>query len=200
LKFRRRQLFLIVGTLQFSFIGYFSCTNNVCFAEEEYKIPAAPVVLLITEAKKQRKTIWTKEIHCVADVENTVRDYIEGITHDCRLHKKYFTASTEHWLQKLLAPNETVHGNQKRYWTLATDQTLVPRMKLIKFAGKSGMEKIDSCLESIPPPVHSNSKHWIPKPGDWDPSPTSPGKSDPGSITGPRDVSQMHIFELRKHS
>ncbi len=177
-----------------SFACLFRC-EGICYADEtsnqsqKYEIPAAPVVLLITAAKQLRKKIWTKEINSVTDVENALRNYIDNITNDCRTHRSYFTAETEHWLQKLLAPNESLDKGKKGAWTLASKKTRRQRSTLVRFAGEDAMQKIDNCMESIPPPVHSDSQRWLHRYGDWDALPHSPLTPAPRHQSIPRNVS-----------
>jgi hypothetical protein len=186
----------IVSTLVpfgLAFACLFQC-EGACSADETanqsqtYEIPAAPVVLLMTAAKQLRKKIWTKEINSVADVENALRNYIDNITNDCHTHKNYFTAETEHWLQKLLAPNDSL-GKGKKGWRLASEKTLQQRSTLVRFAGVDAMQKIDNCMESIPPPVHSDNQRWFHRYGDWDPLPPSPSAPAPHQQSILRNVS-----------
>lgn len=148
---------------------------SVCVAKEiqtesEYKIPAAPVVLLLSEAKKQRKGIWNKEVRSVSDIENTLRDYLKGILHDLHAHREKFSPSTQHWLRKLLEVHQLDTGNKKQRGSLASTRTLAPRSLLIKFAGEKAIQKIDDCMDGIPPPLQQEhdfpffEKHGDPPP------------------------------------
>ncbi len=112
--------------------------------------------------------MWTKEIGCKRDLELTLRNYVEGIAHDCYANRHLISKSNDQWLQKLLAWHRLKRKGKTHYGSLASEDTLVPRMALTNFAGKHAMEVLDDFIEKAGPPSY-RIEDWMDQFGPVDP-------------------------------
>lgn len=143
--------------------------HDICQASEEPKVPEPPLILLMCGAEKQhRKSLWTKEISCKKDLELTLRNYVVGIAHDCHVNRHLISQSNDQWLQKLLAWHRLKKNGKTHYGSLASEDTLVPRLALTRFAGNKAMEVLDQFIEKMGPPSHRSEGRWTEKHGDFE--------------------------------
>lgn len=135
------------------------------------KVPAAPIAFLLSAARLHRNNPWTKEIRSEKELEQTLRDYIEGIANDC--HVNQITPANEHWLRDLLAWHKLKDSGKKRFGSLASQDTLSARALLVRFADKHSVQLIDDTIEKFGPPKHE-TRFWPERHGDPPvPSPVS---------------------------